>query len=121
MRKRRVAAFERRQQMYRLENEEGYEEDALVDGLPQEEEEAEMTDKSDTEDEEESDVGEEGEEKDWVRRMEKERLEREEKDWVRRMEKERLEREEKDWVNHLDLMEREKSFKPPRLAGIFKF
>ena len=42
---------------------------------------------------------------------------------MRRMEKERLEREreEKDWVNHLDLMEREKSFKPPRLAGIFKF
>jgi len=65
MRKRRAAAFERRQQMYRLENEEGYEEDALVDGLPQEEEEAEMTDKSDTEDEGESDVGEEGEEKDW--------------------------------------------------------
>ena len=95
MRKRRAAAFERRQQMYRLENEEGYEEDALVDGLPQEEEEAEMTDKSDTEDEGESDVGEEGEEKDWVRSMEKERLERE--------------REEKDWVNHLDLMEREKT------------
>ena len=35
MRKRWVAAFERRQQMYWLENEEGYEEDALVDGLPQ--------------------------------------------------------------------------------------
>lgn len=76
MRKRRAAAFERRQQMYKLENEEGYEEGALVDGLLQEEDEAEMTDMSDTEDEDDGDVEEDGEEKDWVRslNLRKERL-----------------------------------------------
>ncbi|XP_076443090.1 uncharacterized protein LOC143281711 [Babylonia areolata] len=53
MRKQREAAYERRQQLYRMENEEGFEERA-EDGLPAEEEEAEMTDGSDTEDEEEA-------------------------------------------------------------------
>ena len=67
MRRRRTAAFERRQQLYRMENEEGYEEGELVDGLPQEEDEAEMTDRSDTEEEEEEEDSGRGKRKrDWV-------------------------------------------------------
>jgi hypothetical protein len=71
MQKKRTEAFQRREQMYKLENEEGYEGEAM-DGLPEDDEEAEMTDKSDTEGEE--DEEEEGDfedqlndkEKDWV-------------------------------------------------------
>ncbi|KAL8618350.1 hypothetical protein ACOMHN_047422 [Nucella lapillus] len=65
MRKRREAAYERRQQMYRIENEEGFEE-KVEDGLPVEEEEAEMTDGSDTdveEDDDDNDFDDEREEK----------------------------------------------------------
>ena len=68
MSKRRLAAYERRQQLYKMENEEGYEEGA-ADGLPEDEEEAEMTDKSETDDEDDEDEAEEVEEeekKDWV-------------------------------------------------------
>lgn len=71
MQKRRAAAFERRKQLYDMENEEGFEN--ADDGLPEEEEEAELTDQSDTDDEGNSDAdeelegeGEEKEEKDWV-------------------------------------------------------
>ncbi|KAK7103502.1 claspin-like [Littorina saxatilis] len=70
MQKRRAAAFERRKQLYDMENEEGFEN--ADDGLPEEEEEAELTDQSDTDDEGNSDAdeelegeGEEKEEKDW--------------------------------------------------------
>jgi hypothetical protein len=71
MQKKRTEAFQRREQMYKLENEEGYEGEAM-DGLLEDDEEAEMTDKSDTDGEE--DEEEEGDfedqlndkEKDWV-------------------------------------------------------